>query len=132
MCGSSVMEDSRMVLCCAWAASRGDGTFDALPEDDCDDLRLTALGLVLLLAVFTTNVVLLFGAFCNGSLPALCKAYVGLSSEPGVGDTPPDPLVEAVCEPTSSSRVNGVTGESGLPRVKLSKVGEMTRAVFGS
>lgn len=66
-------EDSRIALSCASAASRGDDTFDAPPEDDCDDLRLTAPGLLLLLAVFTTNVVFLFGGFCNGSLAAFCK-----------------------------------------------------------
>jgi len=61
--GNSRTDDSGMVLSCACAVSRGDVTFDALPEEDWDDLRRTALGLLRLLAEFATNAVRFFGGF---------------------------------------------------------------------
>lgn len=119
--------------------SRGDGTFDALPEEDCDDLRRTALGLLRLLAEFATNAVLFFGGFWSGSISNLGEAGTSWRVACGVVAAEPALGNEAAADPdaafggsTAGLEVDGDPAEPDCSPIESSTGGEITRAVLGS
>lgn len=113
---------------------RGDVTLDVPPEDDWDDLRLTPLGRLLLLAVLATNVVFRFGAFWDISFSTLAEAklercaalLLGPAPEVPAGD-PPSGVPASSLEAIEASR--GVSWDEDASPEGPFDNGDKTRAV---
>ena len=123
------MDASGMVLSCPCANKRGDVTLDALPDEDCDDFRRPALGLLRLLAEFATNEVLFFGGFCAGSFSTLGVGEVGRRVACVAPAAAPD---DADDGSSAASEGHGDPSEPHRSPMELSNGGEITRAVLGS